>query len=365
MRYLVRIPGIMLVLLFILFSHPEGAWGWARHNVLSQLILEDPPEWIRAHRQITVTENTYRVGSINPKFELRYHAPVDSRYPFLPVGFVSCCRYPDRKYGFRGVPVGKSVSAVRVLIDFSDEPDWGMDDGVEEGPVVEFMGGSQGYRHMYYPAGTFHLPYLFLPQGEAPARAELFYQFAREAFSKGDVYWGFRFLARGMHYIEDLANPFHTVQISSRFLVKKSLYEGTVQSVKNYHFAYEDYVAHVLVQALRGKGRQEILASIREAETREITDTREAARELARFSNREGARLLELSASFFGKGFLSEKPVFLDPERVKKLEESLTRDEVLRMTSRMLIEMSAVVKGFLEMAGRELASGDIRKNGGK
>lgn len=352
----------MILLLFF----PEGAaWGWARHNVLTQLVLEEPPEWIRGHRQVKVTESGYHIGSLNPKFELVYFAPDQSRYPFLPADFVSYCRHSGRKYGFRGVPIGNEVSGPRILIDFSDEPDWEMDDGVEKGLVAEFMGGSQGYRHMHYPAGTFHLPHPFLPQGKAPERAELFYQYAREAFGNGDPYWGLRFLARAVHYLEDLANPFHTVQISAKFLVKENLYKGTIQAAKNYHFAYEDYVAYVLIQALRGKNHKEMLAAIREAKPKEITSTRDAAKSLALFSHREGSCLLELSASFFGEEFLSEKPVYLNPEKIKELEENPIRDEVLQITSRMLVEMSSVVKGFLEMAGREITFGKTRNQRGK
>ena len=360
----IRVLSTVVMCLF-LFMPEEAAWGWARHDVLTQLILEEPPEWVRGYRQVKVNENRYHIGSLNPKFELVYHAPAHRRHPFLPADFVSYCRYPDRKYGFRGVPIGGEVSGSRVLIDFSDEPDWGMDEEVEEGSEAEFMGGSQGYRHMYYPSGTFHLPRPFFPQGKAPERAELFYQYAREAFGNGDPYWGLRFLARAIHYLEDLANPFHTVQISTRFLVKDNLYEGTVQAVKNYHFAYEDYVAYLLVQALRGEDRKEMLVAIRKAKPKKILGTRGAAKELALFSHREGACLLELSASFFGKEFLSGEPVYLDPEKVRELEESPIRDEVLRVTSRMLIEMSSVVKGFLEMAGRELDLGNTGIERGK
>jgi hypothetical protein len=343
----------------LFFLGGEGnLFGWARHNLLTRIILENPPAWIKDFGPVKVNKSIYEITSLNPKFNLIYTIPEKSKYPSLPTEFVSYARNPDRKYGFQGAPAGATVSALQILADFADEPDWDMDTDVETGQAADFMGGSQGYRHMYYPAGTFHIPHPFMPQGKAPERVELFYEYAREAFSRGDYYWGFRFLARAIHYLEDLANPFHTVQLSTKFIMKDDFYQGTVQTTKNYHFAYEDYVAHITAQAERGdRNYSGIILAITKAPAREVKNSRTAAQDLAGFSNREGAGLLDLSFDFFGEEFRSNQKRYLDAGKVKKLDKRPEKEKVLAITEKMLAEMSSVVKGFLDMAGKELVPG--------
>ena len=341
--------------LILVLGKGDILFGWARHNLLTQIILEDPPAWVKEFGRVQVNRSTYEINSLNPKFKLIYTIPEESRYPFLPPEFVSYARNPDRKYGFQGTPVGATFSALQILVDFADEPDWDMDKDAETGQAVDFMGGSQGYRHMYYPAGTFHIPNPFMPQGKAPERAELFYEYAREAFSQGDYYWGFRFLSRAIHYFEDLANPFHTVQLSTKFIMKEDFFQGTIQTTKNYHFAYEDYVAFLMAQAKRDKkGQARLLKSIKRATAKKMENSRVAAQDLAGFSNREGAELLDLSFSFFGEEFRSDRKRYLNTGKIKKLDQGPEEEKVLAITEKMLAEMSAVVKGFLEMAGKEL-----------
>ncbi|MCX5859129.1 MAG: hypothetical protein NT056_04435 [Proteobacteria bacterium] len=333
-------------------------FGWARHNLITQIIMENPPVWVKEFSQVKVNKSIYEINSLNPKFNLIYTIPEKSKCPSLPSEFVSYARNPDRKYGFQGAPMGATISALQILADFSDEPDWDMDIDVETGQVVDFMGGSQGYRHMYYPAGTFHIPNPFMPQGKAPERAELFYEYAREAFSQGDYYWGFRFLARAIHYLEDLANPFHTVQLSTKFIMKEDFFQGTIQNTKNYHFAYEDYVAFLMVQAQRNKkGQARLLKSINQALAKKMENIRVAAQDLAGFSNREGAALLDLSFDFFGEEFRSNQKLYLNAGKIKKMDRRPEKERALAITEKMLAEMSSVVKGFLDMAGKELVPG--------
>ena len=348
---------IIFLALILILGKGDILFGWDRHNLLTQIILKNPPDWVRIFRQVKVNKSTYEIQSLNPKFKLIYTIPEKSRYPSLPSEFVSYARNSDQKYGFQGAPVGATISALQILVDFADEPDWDMDTNVETGQAVDFMGGSQGFRHMYYPAGTFHIPNPFMPQGKAPERAELFYEYAREAFSQGDYYWGFRFLARAVHYLEDLANPFHTVQISTKFIMKDDFFQGTVQATKNYHFAYEDYVAYLMTQAERGeKSCAGLTRAMINAPARKVTNSRTAAQDLAGFSNREGARLLDLSFDFFGEAFRSNQKHYLDAGKVKELNRKPEKEEIMVITEKMLAEMSAVVKGFLEMAGKELVS---------
>lgn len=151
----------------------------------------------------------------------------------------------------------------------TDDPDQGMDQNLSAAfdPSGDrpSMGGetgpsSQGFRHMYFggwdvrwPIATFQIPPRAL--GQAPERADLLARKAREMILAGDWIWGFRVLGWAMHYLQDLAQPFHATQIPSLRMVPwysalqwppKTAYESlrleTTRSISNFHRGYEGYV---------------------------------------------------------------------------------------------------------------------------
>jgi hypothetical protein len=180
---------------------------------------------------------------------------------------------------------GKAVSARQILSRYAAEPDWGMDKGLDASKHQGLMGGtnpnktsSQGFRHMSFLLGS---------MGEAPKRAQLFFDMGAKAIKKGHPYWGFRFVAWGMHYLEDMGTPVHTNMLPTlkyvrlkgmrpkdasgkRPGIKKTLgnvVAGSTQINSNYHFLYEDYVndhykangkaAKALSVALKGRGTKQ------------------------------------------------------------------------------------------------------------
>lgn len=166
----------------------------------------------------------------------------------------------------------KKVSARQVLSRYSGEPDWGMDKGLDASQDQGLMGGtdpaktsSQGFRHMSFLLGT---------KGQAPSRAQLYFDLGRRAIAKGHPYWGFRFTAWGLHYLEDMGTPVHTNMLptlkyirlrgllrtkdaSGRKRLNKGflgdLVKASTQINSNYHFLYEHYVDSVYTgKAKRG-----------------------------------------------------------------------------------------------------------------
>lgn len=170
-----------------------------------------------------------------------------------------------------------SLSLAQVLSGpSSDDPDQGMDKNLPESadPLDErkFMGGptgptSQGFRHMYFagwkwtnPITTFQVP--FKAVGQAPQRTQIIASRAKELIQKGNLLWGSRLLGWSLHYIEDLAQPFHSVQLPSLAIAPWSalwhwppqeafsnLVRETTRTVSNYHWAYEGYVLYQLEKA--------------------------------------------------------------------------------------------------------------------
>jgi hypothetical protein len=154
-----------------------------------------------------------------------------------------------------------------------DDPDQGMDKDLPETPDHHYdpngdrrwMGGttgstSQGFRHMYFggwklahPLSTFQIP--FRPVGQAPQRFQILAKKAKELIQSGQLLWGMRVLAWSMHYIQDLAQPFHAVQAVSLPMIPwyslwtwpprhalDQLVQESTRVVTNYHWAYEGYI---------------------------------------------------------------------------------------------------------------------------
>lgn len=178
---------------------------------------------------------------------------------------------------------GAQVSAVSVLSTYSDEPDWGADQNLFEPDqypelwtddtayVSQKTGlGSQGFRHMFFPArlhwreplSTLQIP--MRPLGEAPQRAAIFFDLSQDCFRKGASYWGLRFLAWALHYVQDLHQPWHSRQLPIKSLVQFQYkwgffpildVAGTAEQVSYYHLSFEKFIEEKMAPAdspLRG-----------------------------------------------------------------------------------------------------------------
>jgi hypothetical protein len=176
---------------------------------------------------------------------------------------------------------GASIRSLRettprsILRIAADDPDHGMDrelpDSADPNDDRTYMGGtigtpSAGFRHMYWPGwnwrkplATFQIPTRVL--GQAPDRADLIANEAKERFRKGHPTWGFRLLGWAIHYLQDLTQPFHAAQVPSLRMVPWSalfawppskgwaaLVREATRTITNYHWAYEGYVRQALLQ---------------------------------------------------------------------------------------------------------------------
>ncbi|MBI3558514.1 MAG: hypothetical protein HY074_19765 [Deltaproteobacteria bacterium] len=155
---------------------------------------------------------------------------------------------------------GSVVSALEVLVKASIEPDGGMDQNLNLSPDQKYMGGyeglsSQAIRHMFFrswspidPVLSFHVP--LHEMGFAPDRAELFFNLAKQAKKDGHTFWAYRFLGWGLHYVQDLGQPYHTSQVGSMRLLPfrvllsvglEAFMAETLRIVGNFHLSFEQY----------------------------------------------------------------------------------------------------------------------------
>lgn len=337
------------VLILMLFACPVTAW--ARHDLMTTEVVRDLG-WLDKFDNLTVTEYLYDDPTIS-QTRIWYKNPDDVH--LSPDEFYYHALYELIKF-FKGAQVGGTTSARQILIDFSDEPDWEMDQHLDLSWMQAFHGGSQGYRHMYYPAGTFHAPMGFYAQGKTPERAEHFYSMAKEAFDQGDPYWGFRFLARAMHYVQDMSQPYHTRQLYWKFISLKDPYYGTVQIIKNYHFAYESYAANLFRLEQQGAEPKRMVSAIRYSLPVPAESPGSLVKYIARRSYWKSSRTMKTSIEFLG-----EKHMDLGGSR-------MTRDEFFRLIDRedeaakefhddlemRMVLTGKATKSFLEFARKDL-----------
>lgn len=136
---------------------------------------------------------------------------------------------------------GSTVTLRQILAAHVDEPDFGL---LDEGVFDQFpelwreeyaaLGGpelsrTRAFRHLYWAEGYFApappgatQPVLVrTPLGDAVERCGALAAASRRAFASGRPYWGARFLSWGLHYVEDLTQPFHASQILSPNLLRR------------------------------------------------------------------------------------------------------------------------------------------------
>jgi hypothetical protein len=132
-----------------------------------------------------------------------------------------------------------NVSPLAVLATAADEPDYGHDIGLYEDSEVEpgtgkitehgkiygfgeqpfgdkrFEYSSQAPFHMgfYHEAGIVYAAGGFIKRTLPEYRMNQYLSLARYAFKTGHPYWGYRFTGWGLHFVQDLTQPYHTTLI--------------------------------------------------------------------------------------------------------------------------------------------------------
>ncbi len=201
------------VLLAVIMILPKVAFAWGGHKEVTYYCLKDV-EWIKNFDSIKITPFNYE----------------DSDRRLAPY-------YIPYKEG----NIGDTTSALEILITYCEEPDWGLDKDIDSFlfKILGYIGlDSSAWRHGYWIMGPIKL-------GGAPERFIYYYNMSINAFKNGDIYWGFRFLARCLHYIEDITQPQHTYPVPYKVIVQKQFNpKKIIPIVQNHHFTLERYQAY-------------------------------------------------------------------------------------------------------------------------
>lgn len=302
---------VIVVSLFI-FLLPQNLFAWNIHGEMTRIVLDSLP-WINKYKDITITKYAYDDSSVyNQNYKISY---------------------------LEG-SIGDKTTAKTILSIYADEPDWGMDEGLSLNSSQTLTGGSQGWRHQY-----FLLFGGFLRLGEAPDRAVHFYNMAVIAFKKNDFYWGFRFLARALHYLQDLTMPFHS-NPGPVFILLRNILDigGITNMVSNHHYALEDY------QEYQIKKRNLLyIKALRSAEPIEINDVWNAGFYSANKSKDYSEALWNLQSKLYGDAINGKTRFKINPEKVPSGELKNDYDKII---IGCLMDFSGITKGFLNYARR-------------
>ena len=229
---------------------------------------------------------------------------------------------------FAELKSGEMASPLDVVSSATDDPDLlGLDIGLFEdngtdfgkdygfgrqpfgNPNLEY--GSQAPFHMgfYHESEVIYFFAGFLKRSYPEYRIRLYKQLARLAFETGHPYWGWRFTGWGLHYLADLAQPYHATALPG-VGTARALWINTmdmigldrpkaeaVQLVSNRHTAIEKFAQVIMQRALRkGETDHPLLAALRSAPDvppYEDTVPRHAVAKLAHDRAEEADRTLE------------------------------------------------------------------------
>jgi hypothetical protein len=174
---------------------------------------------------------------------------------------------PRKEYQDVKCDDGDAMSVLEILCTYSDEPDWGMDQGLFSIPTYNYGSPPLGQSKGEISQSFFHTNFLhenivllkLFPQIRVnfmEHRIRLFAALSKLAFDVKVDYWGWRFLAWAMHYLQDITQPYHArvCPLPIRFVLALLLKEMSLQDavrknmsiVVNHHNVYEKFVHYVL-----------------------------------------------------------------------------------------------------------------------
>lgn len=300
----------VLFSIFVLLLLIMPIFSWSAHREMTQIILEDFP-WLNKFNNITVTPYTYSDPSpYNPSYVIPY----------------------------RGEKIGDKISAITIIIRYVEEPDNGMDENLNLSSFQKLTGGSSGWRHMYFItfSGALKL-------GEAPKRIIHFWNLAKEAFQKRDYYWGFRFFAYSLHYLQDLSMPFHAYPMPLKnvalniFNLDKLISQG-----ENHHYTLEDYQEYQIKS-----GNPKYIKVLKNAKPLEIKNPEEAGVKSAWLSRDFMGKLWELQIKYYGPDINNKKNFKADSKLFLSNYTSPIRDEYDNTILQALELCAGWTKGYL------------------
>lgn len=298
---------IFLGILFLILISP--IFSWSAHREMTEIILKDYA-WLKNYNKIKVTPYTYNDPSpYNPAYAIPY----------------------------RGEKIGDTIDAITIITRYVTEPDNGMDENLNLNSMQKLTGGSSGWRHQYYIAlkGILKL-------GEAPKRIIHFWNLAKEAFQKKDYYWGFRFFAYSLHYLQDLTQPFHAYPMPLGNVIKNIFnLEKVITQGENHHYTLEDYQEYQILNK-----NPAYIETLKKAKPYKTENPEEAGIKAAWTSRNDAGKLFEIQSKYFKE--INETKNYKAPKDLFMRNSSTLKEEYDKIILRNLENFAGYTKGYIE-----------------
>ena len=309
-----KISILVLLILSVFILGSINVFSWNSHYFYTELAIKNN-NWVNSFPGIEVTPYTYQgidQDEYNPEFIIKY---IDEE-------------------------IGEKVKASDILINYSDEPDWDLDTNLELNKLQALTGGSQGYRHMYFSvfAGL-------LKAGEAPKRANHFFEMSKIAFGKGDNYWGFRFAARAIHYLEDISQPYHTYPAPLDVLFKKffNVKKLTVL-VTNAHYGFEDFNGYLFEHK-----KDEFYNLLSEVKTVKMDDVIDSAIKLSKEARKDFTPSYRETMKLFPILDNDQELLILEEQEIIRIANSPDSQELINLMKKDILLGLGYLNGFFDL----------------
>ncbi len=296
------------------------AFAWSAHETMTYLMIQQLPN---GNKLVEIAPYTYREERI---YNSEYLKLKDYCGEFI-ASFVpeQAVFYPPDPRPFEG-----KVPVWQILTVYSVEPDLGMDEGLELSPMQGLIGNSQGVRHMKYRL-------LVVDFFEGSESVIYFINMSREAFRKNDEYWGYRFLARAIHYLQDLSMPYHNSPGTFFDTLRAISDKNLAKLLSNTHYSYDEYMGYLLYTR-----DFDTVNAILTAEPRYVRNTRELIQRVRLLGLNNLSSVDRLMRKHFGEELKERVLTFEDFHR--KAEEL---NELKKITLSIAGNLSSLIKGFL------------------
>ncbi len=221
------------VILFLYLLVGLALLSWSGHDAITYFSIKHIMGGLV--REVEITGYVYEdldPGPYNPTVTFDDYlgstvVPEEDRFIFMPV-------YDNLP------PENGRAPAWQILVVYSVEPDMGMDRELELCSLQGLTGGSQGWRHMDFRLG-------FLRLGETTNRVDHLTRLSKQAWERSDHYWGLRFMAWSLHYLQDIGQPFHTFPAPVAELLRLPFnFSKWFNTFMNYHYFYDFYLGYRL-----------------------------------------------------------------------------------------------------------------------
>ena len=208
----------------------------------------------------------------------------------LPLEAVDLFKTKFPNMPFQRVMPGQEMTVLEVLTSACDEPDYGMDLGLYEdndtahgaayglgaqpygNPALYY--GSQAPLHMTFAREDPLIGMLasFTKQGLSEYRVSMFTLLARYALARGESYWGWRFAGWALHYMEDMAQPYHarlmpgmgTYALLGMYVFgSEEKIDAAVVLLSNRHLAVEEYQDRIVAAYDGNDGASPVFGAIK------------------------------------------------------------------------------------------------------